>query len=76
MSNTSFGVRRLCLAGFVLAAVAQANLATALSGRVPSALGVTRIGRDLVRKSVEQGSACQILAERMFDGRATHHNHA
>jgi hypothetical protein len=37
----------------VLLAVGHANLAADLTGRAPSTFGMTRLGRDLMRKSGE-----------------------
>jgi len=51
MSNRSRRVRQVLLGLVVLAAVGHANLATDLTGRAPNTFGMTRLGRDLLRKS-------------------------
>jgi hypothetical protein len=38
----------------VLVAVAHANLAADLTGRAPNTYGMTRLGRDLLRKSLAE----------------------
>jgi hypothetical protein len=55
MSNWS-RLRQIILGLVVLAAVAHANLATDLTGRAPNTFGMTRLGRDLLRKSI--GEPC------------------
>jgi hypothetical protein len=37
----------------VLLAVAHANLTADLTGKSPNSFGITRLGRDLVRRSVD-----------------------
>jgi hypothetical protein len=54
MSNSSRRVRQITLGLVVLAAVGHANLATDLSGRAPNTSGMTRLGRDLLRKSAAE----------------------
>jgi hypothetical protein len=54
MSNWSRRVRQIILGLVVVSAVAHANLATDLTGRAPNASGMTRLGRDLLRKSVAE----------------------
>jgi hypothetical protein len=51
MSNLSRRGRQIILGLVVVAAVAHANLAADLTGRAPHASGMTRLGRDLLRKS-------------------------
>jgi hypothetical protein len=54
MSNSSRRFRQVVLGLVVLAAVAHANLAADLTGRAPNASGMTRLGRDLLRKSAAE----------------------
>jgi hypothetical protein len=49
-------LRQVILGLVVLAGVAHANLVTDLSGRAPNTSGMTRLGRDLLRKSI--GEPC------------------
>jgi hypothetical protein len=51
MSNWSRRARKITLGLVVLAAVGHANLAADLTGRTPNTSGMTRLGRDLLRKS-------------------------
>jgi hypothetical protein len=46
----------------VLVAVGHANLACDLTGRAPNTSGITRLGRDLLRKSFEP-SGCPTRAD-------------
>jgi hypothetical protein len=55
MSNWS-RLRQIILGLVVLVAVAHANLASDLTGRAPNTYGMTRLGRDLLRKSI--GEPC------------------
>jgi hypothetical protein len=54
MSNSSRRFRQIVLGLLVLAAVAHANLTTDLTGRAPNTSGMTRLGRDLLRKSAAE----------------------
>jgi hypothetical protein len=54
MSHSSRRFRQLVLGLVVLAAVAHANLAADLTGRAPNTSGMTRLGRDLLRKSAAE----------------------
>jgi hypothetical protein len=54
MSKWSRRVRQITLGLVVLAAVGHANLATDLTGRAPNTAGMTRLGRDLLRKSAAE----------------------
>jgi hypothetical protein len=54
MSNWSHAARQVVLGLVVLAAIGHANLATDLTGRAPNTSGMTRLGRDLLRKSVAE----------------------
>jgi len=54
MSKWSCRVRQITLGLVVLAAVGHANLATDLTGRAPNTSGMTRLGRDLLRKSAAE----------------------
>jgi hypothetical protein len=54
MSHSSRRFRQVVLGLVVLAAVAHANLAADLTGRAPNTSGMTRLGRDLLRKSVAE----------------------
>jgi hypothetical protein len=56
MRTTSLRLRRFSLALLVLVAVGHANLAADLTGRAPNTCGMTRLGRDLLRKSL--GEPC------------------
>jgi hypothetical protein len=56
MSNWS-RLRQIILGLVVLVAVAHANLATDLTGRAPNTYGMTRLGRDLLRKSTAEPCA-------------------
>jgi hypothetical protein len=53
MSNSSRRFRQVILGLVVLAAVGHANLAADLTGRAPNTSGMTRLGRDLLRKAAE-----------------------
>jgi len=53
-------LRQCTLSLLVLLAVGHANLAADLTGRAPSTSGMTRLGRDLTRKSGE--SCCREAA--------------
>jgi hypothetical protein len=57
MSQWSRRLRQITLGLVVLAAVGHANLATDLTGRAPNASGMTRLGRDLLRKSAAEPCA-------------------
>jgi hypothetical protein len=54
MSKWSRGLRQITLGLVVLAAVGHANLTTDLTGRAPNTSGMTRLGRDLLRKSAAE----------------------
>jgi hypothetical protein len=54
MSNSSRRFRQVVLGLVVLAAIAHANLAADLTGRAPNTSGMTRLGRDLLRKSAAE----------------------
>jgi len=54
MSNWARRVRQIILGLVVLAAVGHANLAADLTGRAPNTSGMTRLGRDLLRKSIAE----------------------
>jgi hypothetical protein len=56
MSISSHRFRQTFLGLVVLAAVAHANLAADLTGRAPNVSGMTRLGRDLLRKSAGEPS--------------------
>ena len=60
MTSTLRRLRQYSLGLLVLLAVGHANLAADLTGRAPSASGMTRLGRDLMRKSGE--SCCREAA--------------
>jgi hypothetical protein len=45
-------VQQLTLGMLVLVSVAHANLTTDLTGKSPNSSGITRLGRDLLRRSV------------------------
>jgi hypothetical protein len=60
MSESANGVRQVILPVLVLAAVVHANLAADLSGRVPNTSGITRLSRDLFRKSIDECFGCRI----------------
>jgi hypothetical protein len=51
MRHTSRRLRQFTLGLLVLVAVGHANLACDLTGRAPNTSGITRLGRDLLRKS-------------------------
>jgi hypothetical protein len=53
MRHTSRRLRQFTLGLLVLVAVGHANLACDLTGRAPNTSGITRLGRDLLRKSFE-----------------------
>jgi hypothetical protein len=57
MSNGSRRARKIILGLVALAAVGHANLAADLSGRAPNTFGMTRLGRDLLRKSTAEPGA-------------------
>jgi hypothetical protein len=57
MSNGSRRTRKIILGLVVLAAVGHANLAADLTGRAPNTFGMTRLGRDLLRKSAAEPCA-------------------
>jgi hypothetical protein len=54
MNNWSRRGRQMTLGLVVLAAVGHANLAADLTGRAPNTCGMTRLGRDLLRKSAAE----------------------
>ena len=54
MSNWARRVRQVILGLVVLADVGHANLATDLTGRAPNTSGMTRLGRDLLRKLIAE----------------------
>jgi len=57
MSKRSRRTRKIILGLVVLAAVGHANLAADLTGRAPNTFGMTRLGRDLLRKSTAEPCA-------------------
>jgi hypothetical protein len=61
MRHTSRRLRQFTLGLLVLVAVGHANLACDLTGRAPNTSGITRLGRDLLRKSF--GEPRHILTE-------------
>jgi hypothetical protein len=61
MRTTSPRLRQFSLAALVLVAVGHANLAADLTGRAPNTCGMTRLGRDLLRKSLGEPCIRQAL---------------
>jgi hypothetical protein len=54
MSKWPSRAQQTILGLVVLVAVAHANLAADLTGRAPTTYGMTRLGRDLLRKSIAE----------------------
>jgi hypothetical protein len=67
MRTTSRRLRQFSLAVLVLVAVGHANLAADLTGRAPSTCGMTRLGRDLLRKSLGEPCIRQALSASRSD---------
>jgi len=54
--STSARIRQFTLSLLALVAIVHANLTTDLTGRAPTASGITQLGRDIVRKSFAEGA--------------------
>jgi hypothetical protein len=67
MRTTSRRLRQFSLAVLVLVAVGHANLAADLTGRAPNTCGMTRLGRDLLRKSLGEPCIRQALSASRSD---------
>jgi hypothetical protein len=57
MRNIFLGVRGLCLALLILAAIGRANLHTSIAGSGYPVSGLGRLGRDLVRRENRDGAS-------------------
>jgi hypothetical protein len=57
MSNIFLGVRGLCLAMLILAAIGRADLQTSIAGSGLPVSGLGRLGRDLVRREIRDGAS-------------------
>jgi hypothetical protein len=57
MSNIFLGVRGLCLAILILAAIGRADLQTSIAGSGLPVSGLGRLGRDLVRRENRDGAS-------------------